>query len=297
MTTTTPRIGFVGLGTMGAAMAQHMVAAYPEVTVWNRTPGRDTALIEAGARRGATPADVGAHADIVVLCVTDAPQVDEVLFGTDGVALGLHPGTLVIDCSTISPLRAQEMAARLRDQQVGFVDAPVSGGSEGAQKGTLTIMVGGTDDDVARAHPVLATMGTTITHLGAVGAGQWTKAINQVILAGTYIGVAEGMTLGLKAGLDMEKVVGALVGGAAGSWVLANRSGRMIDNDYPLGFKIELHRKDLAIALDLAATTGADLAVASLAATYEDELIANGHGGDDNSALARIVRDRSDLPH
>ena len=225
------------------------------------------------------------------------PQVDEVLFGTDGVALGLRPGTLVIDCSTISPLRAQEMAARLRDQQVGFVDAPVSGGSEGAQKGTLTIMVGGTDDDVARAHPVLATMGTTITHLGAVGAGQWTKAINQVILAGTYIGVAEGMTLGLKAGLDMEKVVGALVGGAAGSWVLANRSGRMIDNDYPLGFKIELHRKDLAIALDLAATTGADLAVASLAATYEDELIANGHGGDDNSALARIVRDRSDLPH
>jgi len=297
MTTTTPRIGFVGLGTMGAAMAQHLVAAYPEVTVWNRTPGRDTALIEAGARRGATPAAVGAHADIVVLCVTDAPQVDEVLFGTDGVALGLHPGTLVIDCSTISPLRAQEMAARLRDQQVGFVDAPVSGGSEGAQKGTLTIMVGGTDDDVARAHPVLATMGTTITHLGAVGAGQWTKAINQVILAGTYIGVAEGMTLGLKAGLDMEKVVGALVGGAAGSWVLANRSGRMIDNDYPLGFKIELHRKDLAIALDLAATTGADLAVASLAATYEDELIANGHGGDDNSALARIVRDRSDLPH
>jgi len=297
MTTTIPRIGFVGLGTMGAAMAQHLVAAFPEVTVWNRTPGRDAALIGAGARRGATPADVAAHADVVVLCVTDAPQVEEVLFGADGVAQGLRAGSLVIDCSTISPLRAQEMATRLRDQQVGFVDAPVSGGSEGAQKGTLTIMVGGGDEDVARAHPVLATMGTTITHLGAVGAGQWTKAINQVILAGTYIGVAEGMTLGLKAGLDMEKVVDALVGGAAGSWVLANRSGRMIDNDYPLGFKIELHRKDLAIALDLATSTGAELAVAALAATYEDELMTHGHGGDDNSALARIVRERSGLPH
>lgn len=295
--TTTASIGFVGLGTMGAAMAQHLVAAFPDVIVWNRTPGRDEALVSAGARRGATPAAVGAEATIVVLCVTDAPQVEEVLFGANGLAEGLRPGSLVIDCSTISPLRAQEMAARLRDQRVSFVDAPVSGGSEGAQKGTLTIMVGGDDADVVRAQPVLAAMGTTITHLGPVGAGQWTKAINQVILAGTYIGVAEGMTLGLKAGLDMEKVVGALVGGAAGSWVLANRSGRMIDNDYPLGFKIELHRKDLAIALDLAETTGTDLAVASLAATYEDALIAHGHGGDDNSALARIVRERSNLPH
>jgi 3-hydroxyisobutyrate dehydrogenase len=295
--TTTASIGFVGLGTMGAAMAQHLVAVFPDVIVWNRTPGRDKALVSAGARRGATPAAVGAEVTIVVLCVTDAPQVEEVLFGANGLVEGLRPGSLVIDCSTISPLRAQEMAARLRDQRVSFVDAPVSGGSEGAQKGTLTIMVGGDDADVARAQPVLAAMGTTITHLGPVGAGQWTKAINQVILAGTYIGVAEGMTLGLKAGLDMEKVVGALVGGAAGSWVLANRSGRMIDNDYPLGFKIELHRKDLAIALDLAETTGTDLAVASLAATYEDALIAHGHGGDDNSALARIVRERSNLPH
>jgi len=295
--TTTPRIGFLGLGTMGAAMAHHLVAAFAEVTVWNRTPGRDEALVTAGARRGASPADVGAHSDIVVICVTDSPQVEEVLFGDHGAALGLHPGALVIDCSTISPLRAQDMAARLQEHHIGFVDAPVSGGSEGAQKGTLTIMVGGEEADVARAHPVLATMGATITHLGPVGAGQWTKAINQVILAGTYIGVAEGMTLGLKAGLDMEKVVGALVGGAAGSWVLANRSGRMIDNDYPLGFKIALHRKDLAIALDLAAATSTDVAVASLAASYEDELIANGHGEDDNAALARIVRERSNLPH
>jgi 3-hydroxyisobutyrate dehydrogenase len=294
-TSTTPRIGFAGLGTMGAAMAQHLVAAFPEVTVWNRTPGRDEALVRAGASRASSPAELAARSDVVVLCVTDAPQVEEVLFSSDGAAAGLRPGSLVIDCSTISPLRALAIAERLSEQGVGFVDAPVSGGSEGAQKGTLTIMVGGGDDDVLRARPILEVMGTTVTHLGPVGAGQWTKAINQVILAGTYLGVAEGMALGLKAGLDMEKVVNALVGGAAGSWVLANRSGRMITNEYPLGFKIELHRKDLAIALDLAEKSGVEVAVASLAARYEDELIASGHGNDDNAALARIVRRRSGL--
>jgi len=294
-TSTTPRIGFAGLGTMGAAMAQHLVAAFPEVTVWNRTPGRDEALVRAGASRASSPAELAARSDVVVLCVTDAPQVEEVLFSSDGAAAGLRPGSLVIDCSTISPLRALAIAERLNEQGVGFVDAPVSGGSEGAQKGTLTIMVGGGDDDVLRARPILEVMGTTVTHLGPVGAGQWTKAINQVILAGTYLGVAEGMALGLKAGLDMEKVVNALVGGAAGSWVLANRSGRMITNEYPLGFKIELHRKDLAIALDLAEKSGVEVAVASLAARYEDELIASGHGNDDNAALARIVRRRSGL--
>ena len=294
-TSPTPRIGFAGLGTMGAAMAQHLVAAFPEVSVWNRTPGRDEALVAAGAHRASSPAALASRSDVVVICVTDAPQVEEVLFSDEGIATGMAPGSLVIDCSTISPLRAQAMAERLATHDVGFVDAPVSGGSEGAQKGTLTIMVGGSDADILRAQPVLTAMGTTVTHLGPVGAGQWTKAINQVILAGTYLGVAEGMTLGLQTGLDMEKVVNALVGGAAGSWVLANRSGRMIENDYPLGFKIQLHRKDLAIALGLAESTGADLSVARLAAQFEDELIANGHGDDDNAALARIVRGRSGL--
>jgi len=149
--------------------------------------------------------------------------------------------------------------------------------------------------DLERGHEVLAAMGRTITHLGPVGSGQIAKAVNQVILCGTYLGVAEGVVLALKAGMDAEQVVKALAGGAAGSWILQNRSGRMIEDVYPLGFKIALHRKDVAIALDLARSTGAVLPVTALAATFEDGLIAAGHGEDDNSALARVVRGLSGL--
>jgi 3-hydroxyisobutyrate dehydrogenase len=178
---------------------------------------------------------------------------------------------------------------------VTALDAPVTGGSEGAKNATLSILVGGDDGDFERAAPVLNAMGRTVTHLGGVGAGQWAKAINQVILASMYLGVAEGVTLGLKAGLDVERVLGALRGGAAGSWVMENRSGRMIDDEYPLGFKISLHRKDLGIGLDLAREVGAVLPVASMAATFEDGIIAQGFGDDDNSALARPIRKLSGL--
>ena len=292
---TTVRVGFVGLGTMGAFMAAHLVRAGFDVTVWNRTAGRDTDLVALGASPAASPAALAAHCDIVVICVTDSPQVHDVVFAPEGLAAGLAPGSLVIDCSSISPLATIDFAQRLRAQQVHWVDAPVSGGSEGAQRGTLSIMVGGDATDVARAQPILSVMGSTITHVGELGAGQWTKAVNQVIIAGVYLGVAEGITLGLKAGLDMDKVVAALSGGAAGSWILTNRSGRMIADDYPLGFKISLHRKDLGIALDLADQTDVDLPVAALAASLEDELITQGHGDDDNSALARSIRQRSGL--
>jgi 3-hydroxyisobutyrate dehydrogenase len=156
-------------------------------------------------------------------------------------------------------------------------------------------MVGGAEADVERASGVLGTMGRSVNHLGPLGSGQWAKAINQVILCGAYLGVAEGVTLGLKAGLDVERVISALKGGAAGSWVLENRSGRMIEDDYPLGFKISLHRKDLAISLDLAQSVGAVLPVTAMAASFEDELIAEGHGDDDNSALARPIRKLSGL--
>jgi 3-hydroxyisobutyrate dehydrogenase len=156
-------------------------------------------------------------------------------------------------------------------------------------------MVGGKPEDVVRADDVLRAMGRTITHLGPLGSGQVVKAVNQVILCGTYLGVAEGIVLALKAGMHAEQVVSALSGGAAGSWVLMNRSGRMIQDSYPLGFKIALHRKDMAIALELARSSGAVLPVASLAATLEDGLIAQGHGDDDNSALARAVRRLSGL--
>jgi 3-hydroxyisobutyrate dehydrogenase len=288
-------VAFLGLGTMGAAMAANLARAGFPVKAWNRTPGRAIELVDLGVVMAATPANAVADADIAVICVSDTPDVEAVLFGPDGVVDGARPGTLIIDCSTIAPSGSWDFAARLRERDLAMVDAPVSGGSEGAQKATLTIFVGGDADHVERARPVLAAIGKTITHVGPIGAGQAVKAVNQVILAGTYLGVAEGIVLAIKAGLDVEQVVEALGGGAAQSWVLANRSGRMLDNDYPLGFKVELHRKDLGIALDLAAQLGAVLPVAALAAQLETGLIAGGHAEDDMSALARAIRSLSAL--
>jgi 3-hydroxyisobutyrate dehydrogenase len=289
------RVAFLGLGTMGAAMAANLARAGFPVTAWNRTPGRSSELVDLGVVMATTPADAVADADIAVICVSDTPDVEAILFGPDGVVDGARPATLIVDCSTIAPSGSWDFAARLRERDLAMVDAPVSGGSEGAQKATLTIFVGGDADDVERARPVLAAIGKTITHVGPIGAGQAVKAVNQVILAGTYLGVAEGIVLAIKAGLDVEQVVEALGGGAAQSWVLANRSGRMLDNDYPLGFKVALHRKDLGIALDLAAQLGAVLPVTALAAQLETGLIAGGHAEDDMSALARAIRSLSAL--
>lgn len=299
--TTTPsnlalrKVGFAGLGTMGAAMAANLARAGFELSVWNRTPGRAEALKALGAQEVSSPRELAAASEVVVTCVTDSPQVAEVVFGPEGLAEGFADASLLIDCSTISPASARQFAERLSPLGVAMLDAPVSGGSEGAVAGTLTIMVGGEPADVERGRDVLAAMGRTITHLGPVGSGQIAKAVNQVILCGTYLGVAEGIVLAMKAGVDVEALVTALSGGAAGSWILQNRSGRMIEDSYPLGFKIALHRKDMAIALELARSTGAVLPVAAMAATFEDGLIAAGHGDDDNSALARVVRQLSGL--
>jgi 3-hydroxyisobutyrate dehydrogenase len=292
---TETRVGFCGLGTMGAVMAANVARAGFPLTVWNRTPGRADEPLDAGAVEAADPAAVAAASDVVVICVSDTPDVESVLFAEGGLADGLAEGALVIDCSTIAPGPTREFASRLAERGVGFVDAPVSGGSEGAQQGTLTIMVGGDDEDVARARAVLEAMGTTITHMGPSGAGQATKAVNQVILSGVYLGVAEGMVLAMKSGLDAAQVAEALAGGAAGSWVLQNRSGRMIDDDYPLGFRIALHLKDISIALDMAKEVGAALPVTALASQIEAGLVARGHGDDDNSALARAVREWSGM--
>jgi 3-hydroxyisobutyrate dehydrogenase len=290
------RIGFLGLGTMGAAMAANLARAGFSVTAWNRTPDRAPELDELGVARAGTPADVARATDAVVICVSDTPDVEEVQFGPAGLADGAHDGQLVIDCSTISPSATRAFASRLGERGVALVDAPVSGGSEGAQKATLTIFCGGEAADVERARPILAALGKTITHVGPSGAGQAVKAVNQVILAGTYIGVAEGIILAIKAGLDVRQVVEALGSGAAQSWVLANRSERMRVNDYPLGFKVALHRKDLGIALTLARELGVELPVAELAEDFETDLIAHDHADEDMSALARVIRERSGLP-
>ncbi|HKF85920.1 MAG TPA: NAD(P)-dependent oxidoreductase [Candidatus Limnocylindrales bacterium] len=289
------RIGFVGLGTMGAAMAANLRRAGFEVTAWNRTPGRASELVELGGTEGASPAEVARASDVVVICVSDTPDVESVLLGPDGVGEGLAAGGLVIDCSTISPAATVRFAGALRERGIGFVDAPVSGGSEGAKQATLTIFVGGEPGDAERARPILEAVGKTITHFGPAGSGQAVKAVNQVVIAGAYLGVAEGIVLALKAGLDANAVAAALAGGAARSWVLENRSGRMIDNEYPLGFRTALHLKDLAIALDMARSLGATLPVAGLAAQLEAGLVARGRGDEDMSNLARAIRGLSGL--
>ena len=289
------RVGFIGLGTMGSAMAANIVRAGFPLTAWNRTAGRAPELVDLGASFVESAAAVAANSDIVVICVSDTPDVEAVLFGPDGVAAGAREGTLVIDCSTIAPSGSWKFAERLDARGLAMVDAPVSGGSEGARNATLTIFVGGHERDVERARPVLTALGRTITHVGPIGAGQAVKAVNQVILAGAYLGVAEGIVLAIKAGLDVNQVIEALDGGAAQSWVLANRSGRMVDNDYPLGFKLSLHRKDLGIALGLADQLGASLPLAALTAALESGLIAQGHGDEDMSSLARAIRQLSAL--
>ena len=289
------RVGFVGLGTMGGAMAANVARAGFAVTAWNRTPGRASELGELGVALVESPSAVASASDVIVTIVSDTPDVEAVLFGPDGVAAGAARDALVVDMSTISPSATRDFAARLAEQGVAMLDAPVSGGSEGAKKGTLTIFVGGEAADLERARPALEAMGTTITLVGPVGSGQAVKAVNQVILAGTYLGVAEGIVLAIKAGLDVEQVVGALSGGAAQSWVLANRSGRMLENDYPLGFKVALHRKDLGIALQLARETGAVLPISALCEQIEAGLIGKGHADDDMSAVARAIRELSGL--
>jgi 3-hydroxyisobutyrate dehydrogenase len=291
----TTRVGFVGLGTMGGAMAANVARAGFPVIAWNRTPGRGDALAELGVTLVASPAAVADASDVLVSIVSDTPDVEAVLFGPDGVEAGAETGLVVVDMSTISPSATRGFAARLATKGVHYLDAPVSGGSEGAKKGTLSIFVGGDAADLDRARPVLENMGTTITHMGPIGSGQAAKAINQVILAGTYLGVAEGIVLAIKAGLDVDKLVAALGGGAAQSWVLANRSGRMAANDYPLGFKVSLHRKDLGIALQLARETGTTLPISALAEQLELGLIGRGHGDDDVSAVARTIRELSGL--
>ncbi len=290
------RVAVIGLGTMGAPMARHLIDAGHEVTVHNRTREREEPLAALGAARAASPAEAANGTDAVLTCVSDTPDLEHVLLGPGGAADGLAAGSLVVDCSTVSPSATADMAARLAERGIGMVDAPVSGGSEGAEKGTLTIFCGGTEDDFARAGAILNAFGSRITHLGPSGAGQMAKAVNQVMIAGTYASVGEGIALAQAAGLPMPELLEALSAGAAASWVLSNRAGNMVDDTYPLGFKLALHRKDLGIALDEAAREGLPLAVSSAVAAQEDELVEAGHGDEDVSAVARLPKRSAGLP-
>jgi 3-hydroxyisobutyrate dehydrogenase len=289
------KVAFIGLGTMGGPMASNIMKAGHNLTVYNRTTAKEEPLATHGARRAASPKDAARNAEVIVTCLSDTPDVEEVILGADGVIHCAETGAIVVDMSTISPEATCRIAQTLKTKGIRMVDAPVSGGSEGAERGTLAIMAGGDPEDVEKILPVLNSMGTSVTHVGAIGAGQLTKAINQIIIAGVYFSVAEGMVLGLKAGLDMEKVIQAISGGAAGSWVLTNRSQNMIDNSYPLGFRVKLHQKDLRIALETARKLGVTLPVAALVDQVENGIIANGYGDEDVSAMARSIRQQSGI--
>jgi 3-hydroxyisobutyrate dehydrogenase-like beta-hydroxyacid dehydrogenase len=284
------RIAWIGLGTMGAPMAGHLLAAGHELHVHNRTRAREEPLAAAGAIRADSAAEAAHAADLVFTCVSDSPDVEEIVLGERGIAGSMRPGAVLVDCSTVSPETAKKLAAALSPIGVGSVDAPVSGGSEGARNGTLTVFVGGEDAHVQVALPALQTFARSVTYLGLPGAGQAGKAVNQVLIAGTYAALGEGLALAEREGLPLPELVAALSGGAARSWILENRSKNVIENEYPLGFRVALHLKDLKIALSEADRYGLPMAVTRLVAEQEERLVAAGHGDEDNSVLARVAK-------
>jgi 3-hydroxyisobutyrate dehydrogenase len=287
------KLAFIGLGTMGAPMAQRLVDAGFEMTVHNRTREREEQVT--GAGRAASPQEAVEGQDVVFTMVSDTPDAEAVILGDKGALYGMAAGGVLVDMSIISPSATQKLAEQLAGKGVHMLDAPVSGGSEGAKNGTLAVMVGGKPEVLEQVRPVLEHLAKSVTYVGPSGSGQLVKAINQVVIAGTYAAVAEGMALGLAAQLDMDAVISAISGGAAGSWVLENRSGNMVRGEYPLGFRTRLHRKDLGIALSAARELGVPLQVAALVEQLETGLIKRGYGDEDVSNLARAVRESAGL--
>ena len=282
------RLAFLGLGALGAPMAANLLAAGFPLTVHNRDRAREEPLGALGAACAASPAAAAREADILCLCLSDDAAVRAVLLeGPEAAIAGLASGSLVVDFSTIAPATSEALAARLAERGVAYLDAPVTGGTEGARAGTLSVLVGGGAADLERARPLLAVVGGRISHFGPVGAGQRVKAVNQVLVAGSYAAVAEALALGRRLGLPMAEVCAALREGAADSWALRHRAEGMLSGRFPLGFRLALHHKDLLIALEAAAATGLSLPVSERVAAMEAELMAAGFGDDDVSALAR----------
>ena len=283
------RVGFIGLGIMGRPMAWRLLDAGFPLAVHSRSPGPVDELASAGAKRCETPEEVGASSDVVITMLPDTPDVELVLLGERGVREGIRSGSLVVDMSTIDPIAARRLADALAVIGVGMVDAPVSGGEKGAIDGTLSIMVGGRDDDVERAMPLLRVMGTTIVHVGDGGAGQVAKACNQLVVASTIQAVAEALALAGRAGVDPRKVREALLGGFAGSKILDVHGQRMIDRAFTPGFRARLHLKDAGIVRSTAEQLGSPTPAFDVVADALAELVAEGGGELDHSALYTLV--------
>lgn len=283
------KIGFIGLGIMGAPMAGHLRAAGHELFVQTRS-AVPPALIASGAQPCATAADVGRAADIVFLMVPDTPDVEKVLFGRPGgLAEGLTSGKTVVDMSSISPIATREFALRVADLGCDYVDAPVSGGEVGAKAATLTIMVGASAEAFERVKPLLQLMGRNITHVGAVGAGQVTKVANQIVVAQTIAAVAEALLFASKAGVDPAKVREALMGGFAASRILEVHGERMVKRTFKPGFRIGLHQKDLNLALQGARSLGLALPQTAGVAQLMSVAQAQGWATLDHSAVVKAL--------
>ncbi len=289
------KIAYIGLGTMGAPMAENLLKANYKLTVHNRTREKEISLANMGAKRAQSPKEAAIDADVVFTNLSNSANVEEVVLGPNGAIHNMKAGSILVDLSTISPSTTRQIASELAKRDVEMLDAPVSGGSEGAVKGTLSIMVGGKAQVLEQVLPLLEVMGNNITLVGPIASGQITKAINQTILAGTYNSVAEGIVLGLAAGIDIEAALNAVSGGAAASWVLDNRAKNMIANNYPLGFKTSLYKKDLGIALATAKELGVAMPVAAYVEQLETSLVKRGFGDEDISNIARIVREQAGL--
>jgi len=282
-------VGFIGLGIMGGGMARNLLEAGFDVTVWNRTASRAESLAAAGASVAESPAAVASVSDIIIICVSDTPDVLEVVLGSNGVIHGAKPGALVIDCSTISPMATKEIATKLSENNVHMLDAPISGGSEGAAKGTLSIMVGGDASQFDRAMPAFQAMGQTITHVGDTGAGQTVKLVNQILVVVTMLGVGEALLLAEAGGLDLNKTLAAVSGGAAGSWMLSNRGPQVVERDWRPGFTIDLQQKDLRLVLEAADQMGVPLIGTSLVFQFYRTLQSMGLGAEGNHALVKAL--------
>ena len=288
------KVAFVGLGVMGYPMAGHLVKAGHEVTVWNRTAAKAESWVkEHKGRRANSPADAARGARFVMTCVGNDDDLRSVVLGPQGAFAGMDRGAILVDHTTASAEVAQELAAKAGEKGLGFLDAPVSGGESGARNGQLTVMVGGKDADYAKAEPVIQAYARMVKLLGPAGAGQTTKMVNQICIAGLVQGLAEGLALGRAAGLDLKKVVDVISKGAAQSWQMDNRAATMIDGKFDFGFAVDWMRKDLGICLAEARRRGVTLPVTALVDQFYAEVQQmGGRRWDTSSLIARLEAER-----
>ena len=286
-------VGFIGLGIMGKPMAQNLMDAGYGLTVYNRSPEKAEELGKEGASVAANPTEVAEKSDIIVTMLPDSPDVRNVVVGEKGVLEGLWEGSLLVDMSTISPVVTEELAEKVKERGASMLDAPVSGGDVGAIEGALSIMVGGSEEDFERAKPLFDVMGSTVTHVGPTGAGQVTKAANQVVVALTIEAVSEALVLGSKGGVAPEKILDVLSGGLASNKVMEVKREKFLSHEFDPGFRSELHHKDLEIALAAGREYGVVLPVTAIVDQMLLAMKRKGWGGEDHSALLRVIEDLS----